>query len=35
MGGVPAIVGVLIWLVFGAVVTRGLDADVESYYYWL
>jgi hypothetical protein len=35
MRGVPAIVGVLIWLVFGAVVIRGLDADVELYYYRL
>jgi hypothetical protein len=35
MRGVPAIVGVLVQLVFDAVVTRGLDADVESYYYRL
>jgi hypothetical protein len=35
MRGVPANVGVLIWLVLGAVVTRGLNADIKLYYYRL
>ncbi|KAJ7302032.1 hypothetical protein DFH08DRAFT_978259 [Mycena albidolilacea] len=32
MRGVPAIVGMLVQLVFDAVVTRGLDTEVELYY---